>query len=464
VVGLLISTSIAVVEYVQLRAARERIEELEAAQEGGGGGGIFEGFGDLFEDLLGEDGAGGLGGELGALECIGGLGLGLGGGAEEGGGTSVDAIADQVEDIRELEFTEPPEPRFLSSEETSRRVQELFLEEYTPELADIEERMLIALGAVPPGSDLRRMRARALGGQVAGFYEPETGELVVRQPGAEISVVDRITLAHELDHALTDQALDIPLPDDPQLGTEDASLAALALVEGDATVVMQRYSSGLGIQEQLELLDPEAIAEAEAGLAGLGPYLEQELLFPYERGQEFVCDLYAEGGWEAVDAAYEEPPASTAQVLFPERYHEDEEPVDPRDPFELGKDWSRAAHLQLGAANLLWLFTAPGGDRGAALDDPLGSAGTWAGGELVLWTRGPDSAVGVALAERPDEERLCAAITDWYDRSFDDDTRRDGGGGATFQDGRQTAAITCGPDEVRIGMAPDLVLARALTR
>ena len=228
---------------------------------------------------------------------------------EGSGGTSVDAIAAEVEGIRELRFREVPEPEFLTSEETTDRVRELFLEEYTPEVADIEERILTAFGAIPPGTDLRELRAGTIGDQVAGYYEPESGELVVRQSGSEIGVLDRITLAHELDHALTDQVLGIPLPDDPELGREDESLAALALVEGDATVVMQRYQAGLGFGEQLELLDPAAIAQAEAGLAGLPPYLQKELLFPYQQGLEFVCHLFAEGGWAAVDEAYDRPPA-----------------------------------------------------------------------------------------------------------------------------------------------------------
>ncbi|MDQ4006428.1 MAG: hypothetical protein M3135_09070 [Actinomycetota bacterium] len=457
-VGFLISSALAVVQYVQLQAAEDRIEELEAADGSQGDGGLFEGFEDVFGDIF--DGGGGdiFGGEgsgaLDLFECVGGLGLG----GEGGGGTSVEAIAEEVERIRELRFEEVPRAEFLTGEETSERVRKLFLEEYTPEVADIEERMLTALGAIPRGTDLRHLRAEALGGQVAGYYEPETGELVVRGSGGEVGVADRITLAHELDHALTDQALGIPLPDDPELGSEDANLAALALVEGDATLVMQRYSTGLGLEEQLELLDPEAIAEAEAGLGGLPPYLQRELLFPYEQGLEFVCRLFADGGWAAVNRAYEQPPTTTAQILFPDRYPAGEAAVDPRDPRSPGKGWRELAHLQLGAANLLWLFEAPGGQQGQpAVEDPLAAAGAWGGGELVLWARGEDTAVGVALAERPAEDRLCTATSDWYASSFQGDIERRTQRGGFGSDGEaQDAIVACGEDEVRLGIAPDL--------
>ena len=462
VAALLVASTIAIVEFVQLRAANERIEELESGS-GDGDGGLFGDFDDLIEDLLGE--AGGLfegAGEIGSLiEC---LGTPFGGSGEAG--TSVEAIARQVEGIRELEFTRDVKPRFLSDREMNERVRELFLEEYTPGIADVEERILTALGAIPPGTDLRALRSEAIGQQVAGFYQPETGELVVRQSGSELSAVDRITLAHELDHALTDQVLGIPLPDDPELGSEDSSLAALALVEGDATLVMQRYSVTLGLDEQLGLLDPETIAASEAGLSGFSPYLEQELLFPYEQGLSFVCELYANGGWSAVDRAYDAPPATTAEVLFPERYLEGFRAENPTDPGALSGPWRRRATVQLGAANLLWLFSAPGGTEGRpGVEDPLAAARAWSGGELELWVRGPETAVGVSLSERPGQERLCVDVAEWYGSSFQGDQETGTAGGAFEADGeRQDAVVACTEDQVRLGIAPDLRTARALVR
>jgi hypothetical protein len=471
--GFLVTSTIAVVQYVQLRTANERIEELEAARDPDGGnpdaegdGGLFGDFDDLFDDLF-EDVVGDVGdlfegsGDLGSLvECLGSPFSGSG----EAGAT-VGAIAEQVESIRELAFTAGVEPTFLSDEEMTGRVRELFLEDYTPEIADLEERLLTALGAIPPGTDLRQLRADTIGPQVAGFYDTETKELVVRQAGEELSVIDRITLAHELTHALTDQALGIPLPDRVELGREDEDLAALAVVEGDATLVMQQYSATLGFDEQFELLDPEAIAASEAGLAAAPPYLEQELLFAYEAGLSFVCGLYAEGGWDAVNAAYEEPPTSTAQILFPERYTPGAERVDPKDPGPLRPPWRRTAKLQLGAANLLWLFEAPGGDRTEALDDPLGAAGAWTGGELELWERREQSALGISLLQESGSDRLCNAVRDWYGASFDDDrpTTVPATIEMSLEGDRQDAILDCDGDRVRLGIAPDLGTALRLT-
>jgi hypothetical protein len=466
-VGFLVATVIAAVEYVQLREAQARIEELES-RGGGGDGGLFGKLDEIFEDAFGELGGSiGGGGSQGLFGCLFPdqpfSGPPLGDGTVE---EQVRTIADQVERLRELEFTEPVEPEFVSPQESADLVQDLFLDEYTEAIGDVEERLLTTLGAIPAGTDLRSLRSDLLGQQVAGFYDPETGQLVVRQADEDLSPADRVVLAHELDHALTDQALGLPVPDDLRAGREDADLAGSSLAEGDATLLMQQFSASLPLDEQLQGFDPSALTEAiqvQAEVADLPPYLQSELTFPYEDGMTFACDLYQEGGWAAVDRAYRDPPDSTLEILFPERYREGFAPVDPRDPELRLKAWRSTATVQMGAAPLLWLFQAPGGDPDAGLGDPRASVEAWAGGEVHLWTNGPDTAVAMLLAEQSGLDTLCADVGEWYGASFQDD--REAGtadGGLEATGGAQDAVVACTPDEVRVGIAPDLRIARLL--
>jgi hypothetical protein len=469
-VGFLASTTVAVVEFVQLRAAREEIEELEAGAEARGGGGVLGDLGEIFEDAFGELGEslGGADDPAGLLGCL--LpdrpfsGQPVGDVPLE---QAVRTIAGQVEDLRELEFTEPVHPVFVSPEESAARVQDLFLEEYTEDIGDAEGRLLIALGAVPPGTDLRALRSEILGQQVAGFYDPETGELVIRHGGADLTLMDRVVLAHELDHALTDQVLGIPLPDDLRTGQEDGDLARTALVEGDATLLMQLYAASVPFGDQVEGLDPSAIGEAiraQADLAEMPPYLAAEMTFPYEEGLAFVCDLYRDGGWAAVDQAYRAPPDSSVEILAPELYSNGFEPVDPRDPGTLRRPWRRLVVSQLGAAQLLWLFEAPGGRTSDAVPNAGAAAGAWAGGEIHLWEAGADSALGISLVERPGENGLCRAAMGWYRAAFDDDREQGDGRLLRAVGGRQDAEVRCHDDEVRVGIGPTLETARALSR
>jgi hypothetical protein len=433
--------------------------------------------GKALEDLLG-GGLGNLGdledqlGQLGDLspDCLGAgltdlFGSMLGG--EQLSGTldeQVREIADRVEEQRQLRFDQPVDPVLLPADEFDQRIADMVAKEYPASEADLDARVLAVLGVLPAGTDLLSMQADLLSGQVAGFYDPETGEIVVRDDGdGQLDATEEVTLAHELDHALTDQALG--LPDVEADGDTDRNLAGLALIEGDATLLMQQYGLGyVSLMDQLgQLTDPE-MAAAQQELDQVPPYLREELMFPYTAGLSYACRLHSDGGWAAVDAAYGRPPASTAEVLFADRAGS--EPVEPDAPGELPAPWTVARHDTIGAAQLGWLFAAPGSDESRALADADRLAASWAGGELVLATRGDDSALGLALVDGSvdgsADGTLCTAIDDWYDRSFDDDSRSTTTGDVTFDGSTQAAVLRCDGDQVRLGIAPDLDAATAL--
>jgi hypothetical protein len=224
---------------------------------------------------------------------------------------------------------------------------------------------------------------------------------------------------------------------------------------------MQQWAlANLGLVDQFQqLLDPQ-VAQAQADLENVPAYLRQELMFPYMSGLSYACRLYAEGEWGAVDAAYENPPATTAEVLYEDR--EGETPVDPADPGRLGSPWAEARRDTIGAAQLLWLFSAPGGDEDAALANPSELASRWAGGELVLATDGDRSALGVSLVDRADGLALCDAVDRWYSASFDDDERTFDGTTATYEAADRVAVLTCDGRAIRLGIGPDQQTAAAL--
>jgi HAMP domain-containing protein len=451
-------------ELAELRREREPNDPLSGLLGGEGA----DGLGGL-EGLLGGD-TGDLlrcaapSGAAGGLEGL----LNPGGGDDKSRPTDPEAevrrLARQVERLRGLRFERPVDAELLGDEEIDARVAELFRSEYPRGRAELEGRVLVALGAVPPGSDLYQLRLGALQGQVAGLYVPQTGELLVRG-GGELDSLERLVLVHELEHALADQALDLPVPERPDPERADSEMAGLALVEGDATLTMQRYSlDSLDLSNLMELVGRAGtLLKSQEELERLPHYLRQELTFPYLTGLSFVCDRYADGGWKAVDKAYDTPPAGTDQVMFPERYGE-KRAGGPPEPGELEDPWTRRLAREFGAAPLRWLFEAPGGDPDAALPDPEGAAATWGGGRLELWTAGEKSAVGLALRGRPGEEGLCDALARWYESAFPDASLAD-----TEDDERlasdgtvQDAVLRCEGDAVMLGIAPDLESAREL--
>lgn len=481
-----------------LAAAEARIADLEArlAEAEAGGGDL----GALLEGLLGgEGGAGGLNGLLdelldGGLEglldglgdaddllggaggldlagCLGGGGLTglLGAGDPITAGdlpAQLDAIAQRVASLRGLQFREPVEPELVTSGEFETRITDLVRQEYTAEEADLDRRVLAAFGAVDPAVDLLALTLDLVGEQAAGFYSTDTQELVVRadDPDALLGPAEQVILAHELEHALTDQHLGLPVdPDDRSEADEE--LASLALVEGGATLLMQRFAvDALDMGDQLAMATDPSVGASQRQIEDYPYYLQRELVFPYTEGLGFACQMYADGGWAAVDAAYEEVPTTTAQVLWPERYAAGEDAVEVAD-LDAPPGWSRQRVTTLGAAQLLWLFAAPGDDEAAALDDPRGRAAAWAGGELTLWTDGNDSAVGVSLAQHSGGPSLCDSMTAWYGAAFPGaqtaSTRGDEALAVTGAD--QSAVVVCDGDDVLLGIAPDLSSARQVS-
>jgi hypothetical protein len=351
-----------------------------------------------------------------------------------------------------------------------RRITESAIEEFPEEVSDAETRVLVALGAIPPGQDIRGLIEEILGEQVLGFYDPEERRIVVgtTDPDLLITPLARVTLAHELDHALTDQVLGLPdRSSEAGSGDEDAALAELALVEGDATLVMQVYAfTSLSAADQAALFNDPAVIGGSAESENIPHYLQKALEFPYLTGLGFACDLVARGGWGAVDNAYKDLPKTSAQVMFPDRYRAHEGLVDAPDPSTPGEGWIQAGNYAVGAADLAFLFDAPGGDETEGLSRPTARASDWAGGELRLWTRNADSAVGVSLVERGQGRVLCVSMHQWYLRSFPKDKKGSSGKGEEMTtDGKtQDAVLRCEGKIVRLGIGPDLITARSLVK
>jgi outer membrane murein-binding lipoprotein Lpp len=436
--------------------------------------------GGLLEGLLG-DGGEGLGGLFAAGDAPGARCLlptgddpmGMLGGLLGGGGTPagnedpddlVRMIADQVADLRELEWQDDVEVAFLDDVATRARLQELLEEEgaIDREALAVQERLLTALRAIPAGTDLEELQLALLEDSVAGFYVSDTGELVVRVPDdGRIRGIDRITIAHELQHALADQALGLPDPTEPPLSEDaDATLATLAVVEGDATLVMQRWGlEHVSLMEQLGAFgDPDMLA-AQAALDDVPHVLQRELMSPYLDGLDWVCDRYLEGGWAAVDEAYRSPPTTTAEVLFGE-------PVDPVEPTSLGapRGFDEMGAITFGAAPLLWLFEAPGDDVARALDDPEARAMAWGGGVAEVWARGDDTAVGLALADRSGAGApgLCASVGDFVEAAYPDWRELPAEAGRVWRGPDGVAVLRCEVDDILLGLGPDLVSATTI--
>ncbi|WP_188980256.1 Hvo_1808 family surface protein [Halocalculus aciditolerans] len=155
------------------------------------------------------------------------------------------------------------------------------------------------------------------GSSVLGFYSPSKDEIVIVTNG-ENAVIDELTLAHELDHALQFRNFEMGYASP----TRDASNAHSGLIEGDARYVENRYEEYCG--EAWQCVKPEPKSGSSSGSGGsslnLGVYIVK--YFPYSDGPGFVGALKDAGGWDAVNDAYSDPPDTAKEVALPETYPE----------------------------------------------------------------------------------------------------------------------------------------------
>ncbi len=244
-----------------------------------------------------------------------------------------DGIARVVEGIRELQATGPYTRSLMTRAELRAYKEKKFEQDYTLEKAREDTLTMAAFDLLPRDFPLRDFLLDLYTEQIAGFYDPDTKQFFVISEQARPGILERVTFAHEYIHLLQDQHFDLValgFTDDerkrPKDVDDDAMLARRALVEGDATLAQMFYLGGLSRAEQEEWY--EAVRRQPSEVFDRAPrVIREELTFPYEAGLVFVLTLYKRGGWDTVNNAFRDPPASTEQILHPEKFFRREPPI-----------------------------------------------------------------------------------------------------------------------------------------
>lgn len=238
----------------------------------------------------------------------------------------MDQIQEQVVDLRGLHPQNPVDRDLLTPEQLRQRVIDDFLEDYTQEEAASESISLATFGLIERDFDLLDFYIELFSEQVAGFYDDEAKKMYVVQ-GEGFQGSERLTYAHEYVHALQDQHFDLKdglnYNDEAcEVNTERCS-AIQALVEGDASLLEISWLTTYATNQDLTDIQ-QFYNNYQSPVYDSAPaYLKEDFIFPYLSGQAFVEHLYNRGGWPEVDRAYEVLPASTEQILHPERYPDD---------------------------------------------------------------------------------------------------------------------------------------------
>jgi hypothetical protein len=300
-------------------------------------------------------------------------------------------IERQVEQLRGLRLSNEVDRHTMTGEDLRERVMDDFFTDYTTKDARVDAQIMSLFGFLESDYDLYNLYIDLYSEQIAGFYDDIMKEMVIVKE-EKFSGAEKMTYAHEFTHALQDEAYDLEnglgLNDDRCLADSEYCAAVQALVEGDATLTETLWfidhSSAQDKKDVMEMYD-----DYQSPVYDSAPqYLQEDFLFAYTAGLEFVQYLYDQGGYAAVDEAYANPPVSTEQIMHPEKYPNDI-PVTldlPNFTSILSADWQIIDSGNLGEW-YTYLMLAKPYDPDFALDqdDAEDAAQGWGGDQYQIF-------------------------------------------------------------------------------
>lgn len=179
---------------------------------------------------------------------------------------------------------------------------------------------LAALGWINKPVDPLPLQAAVLARLLGGWYDTASNTLLVVDEKAEPGkpAPDR-PLAVAFGQLFREFGSTLfPPPGQPPL-TTDERLSRMALITGDAALTRFLYSIQNPIPQSptdLPMEDPDH----PLNQVPMPAYLRELTMFPFARGFEFAQAAHSVGQFPQLDTAYSRPPASTSEVIEPERF------------------------------------------------------------------------------------------------------------------------------------------------
>lgn len=380
-------------------------------------------------------------------------------------------IEQEVEGLRGLPRANDLDRKTLTPEELRQRVMEDFFVDYTEEDVRQDALILNLFGLIDRNYDLYELFVELYSEQIAGFYDDETKEMVVVQ-GEEFAGPERMTYAHEYTHALQDAQYD--LNDGLKLNNDYCELdseycaAVTALVEGDASFTeTQWFLEHSSLKDKQEVL--KYYQEYASPIFDNTPvFLQEDLIFPYVKGLEFVSALFENGGYAAIDAAYLNPPVSTEQIMHPERYPDDQPIKIELDDFTdlLGDGWEEIDRNTLGEWYTYLILGKPLSTDWALEEEmALSAAEGWGGDQYLVYHHfDNDEDVLILLSEwdtQTDADEYWLAFSEYTIKRWGNTTQKSNTK-LTWELDAETVIVIRQTDQVLWIIAPQWDLAQEL--
>ena len=315
----------------------------------------------------------------------------------------MDEAEDKILTLRKFEIAPNVNVDFKSRTDLEEITKGFFRRQEIRQQVFEAQELYKALGLMSEENDLEEILTRIQNQQVLALFDDQTESIYVMLDEATIGPKGKLAYGMAYMAAVQQEIFNIAdIRNRTRAAGSDYFRAANALIQGDVAQVSSGYIATVLNSDEARIVR-EPISDSEMMKA---PRIVVEtVLFPVREGADFVAELFGTDGWDAVNAAYNNPPISTEQVLHPERYLEGEEPhltTLPDISPDLGRGWNEVvsdtmgefllkAYLeeyldssQSGDATDGW-----GGDRYSLLNGPLGERLFVS---MIRWDTFPDAA------------------------------------------------------------------------
>ena len=337
---------------------------------------------------------------------------------------AADEVLANMSKLIDLPIKEPLKKSLRSKDQIRAFIEQQDKEDKDQAQKYADDKTMEAFGLIPKGFPIDSFMEDVLTDQIAGLYDPKAKEFYI----ADWIPVDeqKEVMAHELTHALEDQSFHI----DPWIKAarpnDDGELARDSVSEGSAMAAMVDYDLEDMHRSVRDLPDVSALIQASAvgemdkdpKLSKAPIYIRDSLIFPYLAGVTFTQQfLKAHNGWQDLHLIFEHPPVSTQQIMHPEKYLADVQPVAIKLP-----DWKAVAPAdwklleenvmgEFGVEELLKQFL---GEDAAKLTSP-----GWTGDRYAVFEDSKDKTLPIVFVLDMDSEEDAARFFGQYSSALE---------------------------------------------
>jgi hypothetical protein len=327
----------------------------------------------------------------------------------------VDDIVKVLSEITGWNVKRKVPSQMLSKEAFRKNVESRMKDKGSKQELRIEEITLKMFGFVPPDFNLARETVDLVSEQAAAYYDYTKKRLyVLDSSGGDLE--QKVTLAHELAHALADQHhplgkyLNKGSPDD------DAQTAREAVMEGQATFLGWAYLASIEHEDVdviIKKLSEQSGNNTNYPVFSKEPlYMRESLVFPYDAGLDFQYAIFKKNGRGSFDELFTHPPESTQQILHPSEYLEGIKPLDPKPPAldaKLAKQMKTLGDGSMGELDHNVLFRTYLPEKEA-----VAAAAHWRGGDFKLYEHKKEKYHVIAYISEWDSEAAARTSFDLY--------------------------------------------------